>query len=83
VLGWQIWQVNVQQPGLLVFGLPPEAAPLFVLPWLAAALSVGLLGLAVWAWKARYWSLASRVHYTLIALAAAGFVWLLYSWGLM
>jgi pimeloyl-ACP methyl ester carboxylesterase len=28
---------NDQQPGLLLFGLPPEAAPLFGVPWVAAA----------------------------------------------
>ncbi len=72
-----------QQPGLLVFGLPPEAAPLFWAPWLAVALTLGVLGMALWAWKDGFWSLLGRVHFTLVAAAAAGFIWLLASWGLL
>lgn len=72
-----------QQPGLLLFGLPPEAAPLFAVPWVAAAFTMALLWLALLAWKDDDWSPASRVHYTLVVGAAAGYIWLLYSWGLM
>ena len=72
-----------QQPGLLRFGLPPEAAPLFWVPWLAAVLTVGVLWLAFLAWKDGFWSLAGRVHFTLVAVGAAGFIWLLVNWGLL
>jgi pimeloyl-ACP methyl ester carboxylesterase len=72
-----------QQPGLLVFGLPPKAAPLFVVPWIAVALTAGLVGFTFLAWKDGYWSLAGRVHFSLVAAAAAGFLWLLYYWGLL
>jgi len=78
-----IWLTNQQQPGLLRFGLPPEAAPLFVVPWVAAALTAGLVVLTLLAWKDGDWSLAGRVHFTLVVAAAGAFVWLLYSWGLM
>jgi hypothetical protein len=76
-------QTYVRQPGLLVFGLPPEAAPLFVVPWVAAALVVVLVLLAVLAWVRGYWSVWGRVHFTLVVLAAAGFAWLVYQLGLM
>jgi pimeloyl-ACP methyl ester carboxylesterase len=76
-------QTYTQQPRLLVFGLPREAAPLFVVPWLAAALAAILVFLTLLAWTRRYWSVPGRVHFTLVVLAAAGFAWLLYQLGLM
>jgi pimeloyl-ACP methyl ester carboxylesterase/uncharacterized membrane protein YhdT len=75
--------INQQQPELLLFGLRPEAAPLLAVPWVAGALTVGVLGLTLLAWKDGYWSLAGRVHYTLVAAAAAGFIGLVYAWGLI
>jgi len=71
------------QPYLLLFGLPPEAALLFAVPWVAAALSLGLVVFAVLAWKDGYWSAFGRIHYTLVTVAALGFVWLLRQWGLI
>jgi pimeloyl-ACP methyl ester carboxylesterase len=77
-----IFLTRQQQPGLLVFGLPPEAAPLFVVPWIGLALTAGLLWFTVLAWKDGYWSLPGRVHFSLVVAAIAGFLWLLYQWGL-
>jgi pimeloyl-ACP methyl ester carboxylesterase len=78
-----IWVTGQQQPGLLVFGLPPEAAPLFWVPWLAGAFTAGVLWLGFLAWKDGDWSLAGRIHFTLVAAAAVGFIVLLASWGLL
>ena len=78
-----VWVTSQQQPGLLRFGLPPEAAPLFWVPWVAVALTAGVLWLAFLAWKDGFWSMAGRIHFTLVAVAAAGFIWLLVSWGLL
>jgi pimeloyl-ACP methyl ester carboxylesterase len=68
---------------LLLFGLPPENAPLFIVPWVAGALSLGLAVLAYFAWRDRYWSLAGRIYFTLVTTAALGFFWLLLDWGLV
>ena len=46
------------EPYLLFFGLPPEASPLFVMPWVAGGLSLGLVLLAWPVWRERYWGLA-------------------------
>lgn len=47
---------------------------------LAAALTAGaLVGVAV-IWKNAYRSIAFRVYYTLVAVAAAAFVWFLHYW---
>ena len=82
-LAWLIAQTYAQQPRLGIFGLPPEAAPLFVAPWVAVALAAILVFLALLACVRRYWSLWGRVHFTLVVLAAAGFAWLVYQLGLM
>ena len=82
-LVWLMLQTYQAQPRLLVFGLPPEAAPLFVAPWAALVLAVALLAVALLAWQGRYWSIWGRLHFTLVAVAGAGFVWLLYRWGLI
>jgi hypothetical protein len=51
-----------------------------VLPLAIVALALGALAFTVPAWTRRYWGLAGRVHYTLIALAGLAFVWFLYYW---
>jgi CubicO group peptidase (beta-lactamase class C family) len=50
---------------------------------LSVPLTLSIVVLAVLAWKDRYWSAASRVHYTLVALAAVLFVWFLGNWNLI
>jgi hypothetical protein len=47
---------------------------------LAALLTVGALVYTVLAWKDRYWGVAYRVYYTLVTVAAVGFVWFLHYW---
>ncbi len=56
--------------------------------WLALLLraslaSIGTLGFAIVAWRHRYWSLVGRIHYTVVALGAVAFVWLLNTWNLL
>jgi pimeloyl-ACP methyl ester carboxylesterase len=78
-----IRSASAEQPYLLIFGLPAQAAPLFAAPWAAAALSLGLAALAGLAWKDGYWSAAGRIHFTLVTAAALGFTWLLLAWELI
>jgi CubicO group peptidase (beta-lactamase class C family) len=47
---------------------------------LAAVLTVGALVYTVLAWKDHYWSVAFRIYYTLVTVAAITFVWLLHYW---
>jgi len=35
------------------------------------------------AWKDSYWGIVGRVYYTLVTLAAVGFVWFLNNWNLL
>jgi CubicO group peptidase (beta-lactamase class C family) len=62
---------------------PSWFVALLAIPILTAALTVVLLVLAVMAWKNRYWSLAGRLHYSLVTLAALAFVWLANYWNLL
>ena len=50
---------------------------------LTAVLTVGALIYSVLAWNRSYWGIASRVHYTLVTLAAVAFVWFLNYWNLL
>ncbi|HSM72248.1 MAG TPA: serine hydrolase domain-containing protein [Anaerolineales bacterium] len=50
---------------------------------LSALLTVGALVYGVLAWKDHYWSVAYRVYYTLVTVAAVAFVWFLNFWNLL
>jgi pimeloyl-ACP methyl ester carboxylesterase len=78
-----IVRLSSAEPYVLLFGLPSGGAILFVLPLLAAVLTVGLWVFAVVAWMRGYWSPAGRVHYSLVALAALEFVLVLSGWNLL
>lgn len=54
----------------------------------AASIVVVLLTLAMviftaLAWKRRFWGLPGRIHYTLVALGACGFVWFMTFWNIL
>jgi CubicO group peptidase (beta-lactamase class C family) len=49
----------------------------------SAVLTVGALIYGVLAWKRGYWGIATRVHYTLVTVAAVAFVWFLNYWNLL
>lgn len=47
---------------------------------LSALLTPAALVYTVLAWKNKYWGVAYRVYYTLVTIAAVGFVWFLHYW---
>lgn len=52
--------------------------------WLvAASLTPPLLVFTVLSWKNRYWRVASRIHYSLVAIASLAFIWFLSYWNLL
>ncbi|WP_245779433.1 serine hydrolase domain-containing protein [Halostagnicola kamekurae] len=60
---------------------PPLAfEALFALPLLGIAGTAVSAFYAITAWREGYWSRRSRIHYTLVVCAMAGFCWLLYYW---
>jgi CubicO group peptidase (beta-lactamase class C family) len=50
---------------------------------LSAVLTVGALIYSGLAWKRSYWGIATRLHYTLVTVAALAFVWFLNFWNLL
>jgi len=65
------------------FGVPPAAIALLFIPPLTTGLTLGLLVFTVLAWKNQYWSAIKRVQYSLITLAALGFISFLNYWNLL
>jgi CubicO group peptidase (beta-lactamase class C family) len=53
------------------------SSTLFVIATALVAISAILL------WRAQVWSLAARIHYTLVAMGAAALVWVLATWNLI
>lgn len=78
VIGTVVWGNPVP-----LFGVSPIYKIVLGLGVLAAVLTVGALVCNVLAWKRSYWGIASRVHYTLVTVAAVAFVWILNFWNLL
>lgn len=67
----------------IIYGAPPLLKPLLVIPIVLVVISVGMLIFTSMAWLRRYWSIAGRVHYTLLTLTALGFLFWLQYWNLL
>lgn len=74
---------NVVWGEQIVFGIPFAYKVALGLGVLSALLTVGALVYTVLAWKDRYWSIAFRVYYTFVTVAAVAFVWFLNQWNLL
>ncbi len=73
-LGAVIAVTSEDNPFLLGLGVPAGAKPIFILPWLFILGTAGVVLLAVSAWRQRWWTLAGRMHYVLIACACVGLI---------
>ena len=62
---------------VLFFGDSPILLAVRVLPYLIAALAVGVAVFAALSWRRGYWGLFGRLHYSLVAVAALTFTALL------
>lgn len=62
---------------------PTYMVVVLVLILVASILVAGPVIFTALAWARRYWSLAGRIHYTLITLGLVGMVWLVYYWRLL
>jgi CubicO group peptidase (beta-lactamase class C family) len=70
-------------PMEIVFGVPGSLRAALALPLVAAPLALLSLAYAVLAWTRRYWRLAGRIYYTLVALSAAVLMAVLQYWRLL
>ncbi|WP_239640286.1 hypothetical protein [Halorubrum distributum] len=67
-----------------LFDRPPAwFEVVFVVPTLGAIVTAGAVAYAVRAWVRGDWSLATRVHYSVVVIAATILYWLLQYWNLL
>lgn len=70
-----------------IYGLYIGNLPLWkfipALSIIVALFALEMISLTIIAWRQRFWGLVRRIHYTLVTLAAIGFVWFLYFWNLL
>ena len=78
-----IVQLALQNDNRLFFGLPSNLRGLFLLPLLAALLSLGVLLAGLFSWLRHYWNMWLRIYYTLLALSALICVLILARWGVL
>jgi len=67
----------------IVFRVPPGLERLLSLPLIMVVIAVGMIVCAALVWMHRYWRFVWRVYYTVIMLAAIGFLWWLNHWNLL
>jgi len=67
----------------ILLGMPGRARPLFILPVLAVGLVVLMIGAAVAGWFRRSGSIAGRLYFSLLTIAALVCVAILAAWGMM
>ena len=82
LLGYALVVGNPDQVEFL-YGDPPLLRVVEVLPLPIVALALGALAFTVPVWGRRYWGVAGRVHYTLVAASGLAFIWFLYYWNLL
>lgn len=70
-------------PNEIVFGISPLLSKILLGSQVIAGLAAATLLGCLIAWLMSYWRITGRLHYTLVALAGAGFVWFLYNWNLL
>ncbi len=75
--------VVLRDPMEIAFGVPPLLQAVLVIGLAGTALTLVGPFLAVRSWLRGDWSLGGRVHYSLVVVAGAAFVWFLDHWNLL
>ncbi|MFN2135362.1 MAG: alpha/beta fold hydrolase [Candidatus Promineifilaceae bacterium] len=57
-----------------IFAVSGDAAPFFIISLLLPILALGMAVIAIVAWMRRYWPAWARIYYSIISLAAVGYV---------
>ncbi len=61
----------------------PDQPAIRIMAWVIVALALGVTLLDIAAWRQRWWKLAGRIHYTVLALAGLTFTWFMAYWSLL
>jgi hypothetical protein len=82
VVGWMT-ELNHFDLWDFAYGIPAPFRALLYLPPASTALTAALVFWTALAWSKRWWDVAWRVYFTLVAAAAVTFVWFLIYWNLL
>jgi hypothetical protein len=83
-VGLFAWFILIMLNFSTTYVYPAATVELIVrLYWLAIPLTIGVLLLAIRAWRHREIHWGWRVHYSAVAAAGMVFLWFLYSWNLL
>lgn len=74
--------VVLSDPQEIAFGIPASFKALLAFPLVAAALALVGLFHVVRAWSRAWWTVAGRVYFTLVVVAAVVFMVVLNHWNL-
>ena len=67
----------------VIYGYPLILRLAMLLPLILIFPAAGAVIYAALAWRQSFWSLAGRIHYTLVSLTAVVFIWQLDYWHLL
>lgn len=73
-LAWTVVRTARINPYVLALGVPGDAAPLLLVPWVLLVGSVVLMATVLVGWTRRAWTPWGRLHMTLVALANSALV---------
>jgi CubicO group peptidase (beta-lactamase class C family) len=75
--------ISMFEMELFFEGIPASLTAALVLPILTSILTIGVVWSAVLVWKDGWWTRFRRIHYSLFAVAAVGYVWFYWYWNVL
>lgn len=73
----------MDKPKALVYEIPTSLEVLLCLPIMGTILTLTLPAMTFISWKKRFWSIVTRLHYSLVMVVALGFISFLHYWNLL
>jgi hypothetical protein len=70
-------------PTQLIYSIPSQLNVLLAISIIATIIALGSAAFIALAWKDGYWSIAGRLHYSLVVIALLAFAWWLNNWNLL
>jgi hypothetical protein len=70
-------------PTLLIYSIPSQLNVLLAIAIIATIIALGSAAFTALVWKNGYWSIAVRLHFSLVVIALLAFAWWLNNWNLL
>lgn len=67
----------------LIYSISPQLIALLAIAIIAAIMALASAVFTALAWKNGYWTIAGRLHFTLVVIALFAFIWWLNNWNLL